>query len=184
MSGEQEELSRTKRIVVLGTSHCLQGAVNSRWENIDDPSYRRLVEQLISSYRAEIIFEEASGCGPTEAQKIAELAQIRYMDVDPSPAERVRLGMRPRPPGMDGILIDERGLDWYSLDDVEAQDQRENHWLREIKESDFNCGLLICGAWHSLSLAFRFRAAGFQVEALSYFPIHKLCPRTHADSLG
>ena len=70
------------------------------------------------------------------------------------------------------------------IDDVEAQGQRENHWLREIKESDFNCGLLICGDGHTLSLAFRFRAAGFRAEALSYFPIHKLCPRTHADSLG
>src|ERR1700719_2922592 len=84
-------------IVVLGTSHRLQGAVNSRWQNIDDPSYRRLVEQLISSHRVEVIFEEASGCGPTEAQKIAGLAQICYMDVDPSPDERVRLGMRPKP---------------------------------------------------------------------------------------
>lgn len=173
-----------RSIVVLGTSHRLQGAVNSRWQNIDDPSYRRLVEQLISSYRAEIIFEEATGCGPTEAQKIAGLAQIRYTDIDPSPDERVRLGMRPKPPSADGIPIDERGQDWYSLDDVEAQDQRENHWLREIKESDFNCGLLICGYLHTLSLAFRFQAAGFRAEALGYLPHHKLCPRTHADSLG
>ena len=173
-----------RSIVVLGTSHRLQGAVNSKWQSIDDPSYRRLVEQLISSYRVEIIFEEASGCGPTEAQKIADLAQIRYMDVDPSPDERVRLGMRPKPPSADGIPIDEMGQDWYSLDDVEAQDQRENHWLREIKESDFNCGLLICGYTHGLSLAFRFRAAGFRAESVDYLPHHKLCPRTHADSLG
>src|SRR6266478_2925563 len=131
-SGMSDKILRS--IVVLGTSHRLQGAVNSRWQNIDDPNYRRLVEQLISSYRAEIIFEEATGCGPTEAQKIAGIAQIRYMDVDPSPDERVRLGMRPRPPGMDGIPIDEKGLDCYDIDDVEAQDQRENHWLREIKK--------------------------------------------------
>jgi hypothetical protein len=177
-----------RSIVVLGTAHPLQGAVNSRWQNIDDPSYRRLVEQLISSYRyrVEIIFEEAAGCGPTDAQKIAGLAQIRYLDIDPSPDERVRLGMRPKPPSAGGP-IDERGLDCYSRDDVEmleAQDQRENHWLREIKETDFNCGLLICGYMHNLSLAFRFQAAGFRVEALSYIPYHKLCPRAHADSLG
>jgi hypothetical protein len=170
-----------RSIVVLGTAHPLQGAVSSRWQNqnIDDPSYRKLVEQLISSYRVEIIFEEAAGCGPTDAQKIAGLAQIRYMDVDPSPDERVRLGMRPKPKprSVDGMLID--GEDY-----VEAQDQRESHWLREIKESDFNCGLLICGYMHTLSLAFRFQAAGLRAESLSYIPYHKLCPRTHADSLG
>jgi hypothetical protein len=180
-----DEIMRS--IVVLGTAHCLQGAMNSQRQRIDDPSYRRLVEQLISSYRyrVEIIFEEAAGCGPTDAQKIADQAQIRYMDVDPSPDERVRLGMRPKPPS-EGGPIDERGLDCYSLDGVEmleAQDQRENHWLREIKESDFSGGLLICGYMHTLSLAFRFRAAGFRVESLSYIPYHKLCPRMHADSL-
>jgi hypothetical protein len=52
------------------------------------------------------------------------------MDVDPSPDERVRLAMRPKPPSADGIPIDEMGMDCYSLDDVEVQDQREKHWLR------------------------------------------------------
>jgi hypothetical protein len=175
-----------RSILILGTSHSLQGAVNSRWQNIDDPSYRKLIEQLISSYRypVEIVFEEASGCGPTVAEGIAGQAHLRYMDVDPSADERARLGMRPKPPSADGLPIDEGGMDCYSLDDVEAQDQRENLWLRKVEETDFNCGLLICGYMHALSLAFRFRTAGFEVESLSYIPCHKLCPRKHADSLG
>jgi len=70
-------------MVVLGTYHALQGAKNrgaNRNKNIDDPSYAVLIEHLIAEYSLECIFEEASECGPTTAQELANKHGLAYLD--------------------------------------------------------------------------------------------------------
>jgi hypothetical protein len=171
-----------KSIVVLGTSHRLQGAQNYPGTNTDDPSYRRLVTQFISSHGIETIFEEASGCGPTDAQKIAELEHILYFDIDPHVDERLTLGLLPET-GYFDCIDEDNPQDRYAHEYVEAQDRRENYWVRKMKEKEdgFSSALVICGFLHTLSLAFKLRSVGFDVESICYVPYHKLCPKIHAD---
>ena len=77
-----------KSIVLLGTVHSVRGAEKSPRKQIDDPSYRKLIELFVSCCDVDYIFEEASGCGPTDAEKIANRHSIRYKDVDLHPDER------------------------------------------------------------------------------------------------
>jgi hypothetical protein len=77
-------------ITVLGTSHRLQGA--RREDNVDDPSYRRLVEKLISEELIDYVFEEACGLGPTIAsvvakEKSAPNSQLSTLNSQPLPTQ-------------------------------------------------------------------------------------------------
>ena len=57
-----------KHVTLLGTSHRLQGAEKSKF-NIDDPIYTVVVDRLMQG--KDFIFEEATGLGPTTAEKLA-----------------------------------------------------------------------------------------------------------------
>ena len=57
-----------KTVILLGTAHRVQGAERGIC-NIEDPDYETLVAQLCREYAVDFIFEEASGLGPTIAEK-------------------------------------------------------------------------------------------------------------------
>jgi hypothetical protein len=172
-SGKGESMARS--IVVFATSHRLQGAQHYKG-TVNTPSYSKLVNKLISDKAIDFIFEEASGTGPTTAQNLA--GSIRYLDIDSRPDERNKHGL-PVDSGSLLVPIDPSdptmSNDYYVWEYVEAQEQRENFWLRRIEEQHFSRGLLICGFIHLLSFSFRLKLAKFDVESLCYVPYHRLC---------
>jgi hypothetical protein len=159
-----------KRVLVLGTSHKVQGA---KYEgSVDDPDYAVLVERVISEEAIDFIFEEASECGPTTAEGLARdsIPVVKYLDVDPHPKEQHKFGIckdtgEPFPDY----------LSHESEEIIEEASKREELWIKRISQQDFKSGLVICGYKHTFSFAFKLRSGGFRVKSLCYIPHDKLC---------
>src|SRR5260370_5041178 len=83
-----------KTVILLGTAHRVQGAKKGIC-NIQDPDYGTLVNQLWQTYSVDFIFEEASGLGPTFAEKFAleKIGPNRYKDIDPSAGDLKKLAI-------------------------------------------------------------------------------------------
>ncbi len=140
---------------MLGTSHRPTG-VDRGTMNIDDPNYLLLVQQLVIEKAADFIFEEATGFGPTTAERLAlaHLGPKHYLDVDP-----------PRNMGQEFGISTDTGepysigpppdLDFANWEFVEVHRVRETNWLQKIKDQEFKKALMICGIVHMLSFAFR-----------------------------
>jgi hypothetical protein len=164
--------------MLFGTIHQIQGAEKARPPTIDDPAYLTLVSRFLEN--KDFVFEEASGLGPTKAERLAleRLGPGHYYDIDPSvdPQNGTRW-----PYGI-GVTGDSFPIepctvltDFYRVEYVEAQFTRETLWLARIAETDFTNAIFICGELHVLSMAFRLRSEGFKVEAWTYVPYLKLC---------
>lgn len=140
-------------------------------ENLPDSNFSKLLEGQMRDKRLDFIFEEASGLGPTTAEKLAlsRWGQNHYLDVDPSPEERPQHGIpkETRKP----FWIDHRNSgDSAYRQLLDAHIKREEFWLRRVKGTDFCKALMVCGIAHMLSFSFRLRADCFDVEAVSYEP--------------
>ena len=63
--------------------------------DIGDPSYKKDPEEQLRPKLVDFVFEEASEYGPTIVEKVATelLSKARYLDVDPRPDNRARLGI-------------------------------------------------------------------------------------------
>jgi hypothetical protein len=161
-----------KHVTVFGTSHRVQGVENFKFK-IDDPTYPVVIDRLLRG--KDFVFEEATGLGPTTAEKLVDskLGPGFYLDVDPSVANRhnYEIGETGR-----GEPIQPSGpsTDTLNYEFDEEQEKREALWLQRIGEYQFNDALLICGYLHLLSMSFRLRAAGYDVEACYYLPFGKL----------
>jgi hypothetical protein len=167
-----------KTVILLGTAHRLQGAEKGSC-NIDDPDYGTLIEQLRESYSVEFIFEEASGLGPTFAEKFAlrRLGPYRYKDIDPSAAERKRLGIgsgTSKDYRIGRVNFDTSHWGYSREELIDVHDKRERFWLPFIRAQEFHSALMICGHSHLLSFAFRLRGENFDVKAYSYMPFKLL----------
>src|SRR6266566_3062338 len=80
-------------VVVLGTTHELQNG-GKYWRRVDDPQFRELLDMLVAEDAIDFIFEEATGLGPTTAEKLSlTLGPDRYLDVDPPRKEREKFGI-------------------------------------------------------------------------------------------
>jgi hypothetical protein len=156
------------RVTVLGTIHMVQGA-EKRAGNMHDPMYEALLRKLLASEGVDFIFEEASGLGPTIAEKLAreELGSDHYLDIDPARAERAEFAIpaNSHEPHMIGTPPKVAFANWQILD-VHAK--RENLWIKRIKQHHFESALMICGLVHLLSLGFRLQEANFSVQAIDY----------------
>jgi hypothetical protein len=156
------------RVTVLGTLHTMQGA-EKRPGNMHDPMYVALLNRLMSSEEVDFIFEEASGLGPTIAEKLAleRLAFGHYVDIDPARSERAKLGipLSALEPHMIGAPPKVAFAQWQVLD---GQTKREELWIKRMQQSEFKSALVICGLVHLLSFAFRLQAAKFSVQAIDY----------------
>jgi hypothetical protein len=117
----------------------------------------------------DFIFEEASGLGPTIAEKLSqeELGFGRYLDMDPARTERAEFGIpaNSSEPHMIGTPPTVAFANWQVL---EVHAKREELWLRRMQEHQFESALVICGLVHLLSFAFRVQAANFSVQAINY----------------
>jgi hypothetical protein len=131
--------------------------------------YVTLLNNLMASEGVDFIFEEASGLGPTIAEKLAleQLAFGHYVDIDPARSERAEFGIpaNSSEPLMIGAPPTVAFANWQVLD---VHDKREELWLRRMKEHRFESALVICGLVHLLSFAFRLQAAQFSVQAINY----------------
>lgn len=161
-------------VVLLGTIHELQGA-EKRSRNVSDPQYQPLLNELIAEHRLDFIFEEASGLGPTTAKRLADaLGADRYLDVDPPFEERNTFGIPPTRTNQSVMLgspfPDPSTIRFYDKVFYEVHEKREQVWIARIAQQEFNKSLMICGQNHILSIAFRLRAANFDVKAFSYAP--------------
>ena len=156
------------RVTVLGTLHVLQGA-EKRLGNVHDPMYVELLNKLMTSEQVDFIFEEASGLGPTTAEKLAleKLAFGHYVDIDPARGDRAAFGLPAgsSEPNMIGTPPTVAFANWQLLD---AQAKREELWLQRIQQHRFESALVICGLSHLLSFAFRLQAAKFFAQAINY----------------
>jgi len=156
------------RVTVLATLHVVQGA-EKRVGNVADPMYVALLNKLMISESVDFIFEEASGLGPTIAEKLAleQLAFGHYVDVDPASRERPDYGIpaNSSEPNMIGSPPTVAFANWQILD-VHAK--REELWLKRMRQHEFQSALVICGLVHLLSFAFRLQSEKFSVQAINY----------------
>jgi hypothetical protein len=136
------------------------------------------VEELLTLYAVDTIFEEASGHSPSYAEVIADSRspKVTYVDVDPSSEERSQHGLA-------AVTSESIPIDLWSqppcsqrFEYVAKHAERELFWLKRIREHKFVSALFICGVAHSLSFSFRLVDAGYDVErCISYLPYAKLC---------
>jgi hypothetical protein len=149
-----------KSVMVLAVPHQLQGTGFQGY--VEDESYSDLVGQLIRK-NVDSVFEEAAGRGPTIAQGLAQfvLGAGHYLDVDPPPAERPRLGIGTA--GGGDRLAPGESADFYEWAIIEENKKREELWKQKIEAQSFVMGLMICGIGHCLSFAFRLSS----VESMS-----------------
>jgi len=156
------------RVTVLATLHVVQGA-ERRIGNVHDPMYVALLNKLMISEGVDFIFEEASGLGPTIAEKLAleKLAFGHYLDIDPARGERAELGIpaNSSEPNMIGAPPTVSFANWQILD---AHVKREELWVKRMQQHEFQSALVICGLVHLLSFAFRLQDAKFSVQAINY----------------
>jgi hypothetical protein len=156
------------RVTVLATLHVIQGA-EKRVGNLHDPMYVALLNKLMVSESVDFIFEEASGLGPTIAEKLAleRLAFGHYVDIDPARGERADFGIptNSSEPNMIGAPPTVAFANWQIL---EAHAKREELWVQRIEQHKFESALVICGLVHLLSFAFRLQNSKFSVQAINY----------------
>jgi len=156
------------RVTVLATLHVFQGA-EKRLANLHGPVYVELLNKLMASEGVDFIFEEASGLGPTIAEKLAleKLAFGHYVDIDPARNDRPAFGipLSSAEPNMIGTPPTVSFANWQILD-VHAK--REKLWVERIQQRRFESALVICGLVHLLSLAFRLQEAKYSVQAINY----------------
>jgi hypothetical protein len=156
------------RVTVLATLHVLQGA-EKRHGNVHDPMYAMLLKDLIASEGVEFIFEEASGLGPTIAEKLSqqELGFGRYLDIDPANANRVEFGIPPNS-NESHIIGTPPKVAFAHWQILEVHAKREILWMKRIQQHKFESALVICGLVHLLSFAFRLQSEQFSVQAIDY----------------
>jgi hypothetical protein len=161
-------------MVVLGTCHEIQGFDKSPGLKFEDPDFPKVLDQIIQSKHPRLIFEEAGSVGPSTAERIATAQQMEYIDVDPGPEERKKLGILDTHDCLPVDLLggSQESLCWHEL---KAHEVREQVWLRKVREQAFESALLICGLNHMLSMSFRLRNEGIEVEAAAYEPRRLIC---------
>lgn len=171
-------MNTLRAAIVLGTSHRVQGCKFP--ESVVDPSYSKLLRELIKDNSVDFVFEEASGKGPSTAECLCRsLRRVRYLDVDPPVERRHEFGIA-RPSG-------EPYPEFLSSDQhfekIEEDSQREELWCKRILGEDFKAGLVICGCLHTTSIANRLRLSGIRVKFQAHLPhdvlsSHKRSTRT------
>ena len=167
----------TRCVQVVAVPHQLQGPGFHGY--VKDESFSDWLEGFIRN-GVDFVFEEASGRGPSIAQELADsaLGPDHYLDIDPSREERPKYGLA-KDSGSGGPIDPMNSTDVYEQSDVEQQRKREELWEKRIQAKTFKQGLVVCGTAHALSVAFRLKVPGVEVEVYTYTPHGKLCPRQH-----
>jgi hypothetical protein len=157
-----------KSFVVLGVSHRVQGDT-SFIKAFDDPDYREIVNKIISHDHIDFVCEEGA-VNATDAERIAQnlLGAGHYLNVDPVLEEDKKkhgIGETYLPPVLGELPVH----GWVVLEN----EKREKIWIDRLIEGTVARGLLICGFYHTFSVAAKLLNRGFEVEARTYMPWEK-----------
>jgi hypothetical protein len=167
----RRKLELNRLVTVLGTTHELQNGENNP-RRIHDPQYRELLELLIAEDGTDFIFEEATGLGPTTAEKLSLTWGLNhYLDVDPLRAERKKFGIpenTSEPIFLGSPVTTPPTAVCAERIFHEVHARREEFWLQQITKQDFKKALMICGMNHALSFAFRLQSASLTVRTVTY----------------
>jgi hypothetical protein len=116
----------------------------------------------------KFIFEEATGHGPSIA---SDAAAGRYLDIDSETTDEALSRF-----SEDSHTLVSDIAQKFKVQEIPTklgitvQEWRESTWVAKIKTQQFETGLVICGVAHALSMAFRLKAEGFDVEVYCYAP--------------
>jgi hypothetical protein len=153
-------------VFLFGLCHCDQYPRDA--ERGEDLRGHLLAE--ISGRDIDLICEEAPPTGMTVAHCLAVACGILYRNVDPTEAERDRLGIRT------GLTIEEY-FEIHAADDphsaerlklAELAEPREQRWLLQIHQIDgvWRSMLFVCGAEHAESFRTKLLAAGYYAKII------------------
>lgn len=161
-----------QKLIIFATYHDVMGLRNFR-KNVSDPDYKTILEALMQVHDVDFIFEEASGHGPSVA---SEMATGGYLDIDSETTEQTLsvFSEDSETHFLPEVLGKSRLQQTATKLGLTVQNWREGCWVTKMKAQQFKTGLVICGVAHSLSIAFRLQAEGFDVEAYRYEPIKRL----------
>jgi hypothetical protein len=167
-SRNREGIGKNRRVTILATLHEVQGA-EQRNGTVKDPKYIELLNQLLVAETIDFVFEEASGLGPTIAEKLSldQLGPNRYLDVDPHRNDREKFGI-PRNSHDFYMIGTPPAAAFASWQFHEVHALREEFWVQQLTEREFKSALMVCGLAHMLSFASRLHAACFSVKTLEY----------------
>jgi hypothetical protein len=169
------------QITILGTCHDVQGLDKWKGRKIGEKDYQEILLGRLQD--KDFLFEEATGLGPSIAERLAEkkLGIGHYFDIDPPLLRRSAHGI----PNETGNCFPLDPFDDYTEflceSFVETHEKREDLWVRYVQDQSFENALLVCGQMHLLSMAFRLRSAGYQVTAFLYMPWQQFCKRPHVE---
>ncbi len=161
-------------VILFGTSHKYQFPLNER-HAVGIKSFRSTIRELCILHKVRVIAEEMSLHAMHENRVAESVAQQLSVELglyhqlsDPSPKERVALGIR-----QDNDIKLDGFLNGWASEQIEAEivesgrvvsDRiREQCWLRRIQEFNVWPLLFICGADHFTSFAAVLRNAGVNV---------------------
>jgi hypothetical protein len=165
----------SQSMAIFSVLHQIQGPGFQGY--VEDPAYAFWVKRFLSQ-GVDFIFEEASGRGPSVAEDLtkARTPEVKYLDVDPSAAERPKYGISNSSTG--GPIDPVHSYDVYETVVFADQMKREEEWIRRIKTSTFTKGLFICGVAHGLSFGAKLESGGITVQELyNYIPHSLVCPQ-------
>jgi hypothetical protein len=142
-----------RKICILGTHHAYQYQAPRL-------AYLQNVRNLISIHSVDLVAEEATGIpDPTYADRLIKAefdSHTSWKNVDLTVEERKKVPD-----------INPMGLG--TLQDFYLHTLREWVWVIRTSKAMKDSALLICGLAHTLSVADKFQAAGFEVEINTYF---------------
>jgi hypothetical protein len=145
-------------VTILGVDHELQRADLTG-------DFERLLEQTLAKGSLDLIAEEARESDSTVAQRIALGRSIRWLNVDVTLEDKIRLGIydelmnRPKKLLFEGgMCLGEKG--WYL---PHADAIREELWASRILAEKVHAALVVCGLLHMQHLAEKLATRGCEV---------------------
>jgi hypothetical protein len=126
-----------------------------------DARLNQFLRELISEYKVDAIFEEATGLKSKSCvELLADKSGIRWANMDLTEEERKLIPDA----ALKSVYAD-------TLQDLSMHAQRENAWVEKVmSEPALTSGLLVVGLCHVFSLGEKLLNRGFDVDAHVYMP--------------
>jgi hypothetical protein len=154
-----------KRIVILGTNHCVQ------WRDYDDTNqFEQILRILSVKYSTQVVLEEwtpreawCPSSMSTVGHRLANEQGLPWMNVGPDEAEFSTDEIGDLTHGSVSVRIRAYGP-------IQNQTGREESMLRKIKEimDGYSDGLFVCGLAHLHSMAEKLANLEFAIEAYQW----------------
>lgn len=160
-----------RKVILLGTKHPLQeGKLTS--------DFSVHIKELCKTHSIKAIAEEMNE-NISIANMLSKKEVLSYKNIEANPEERKTLGIEDRIDIIFRMLCKYDINDWdtqfnnntlppealseYNADMQETNRQREDEWLKRIKELDTYPVLVICGANHHAPFSKLLSESGFEV---------------------